>query len=81
MARRLRLWSGLILFVFVGTHLLNHALGVFSLNAAELGRLVFMAIWRNPLGTLLLYGALLTHVVLVLLALYGGNWLRRSRND
>ena len=27
MARRLRLWSGLVLFLFVSTHLLNHALG------------------------------------------------------
>src|SRR5215218_2950578 len=79
MARRLRLWSGLILFVFVGTHLLNHALGVFSLDAAETGRLVFMAIWRNPVGTVLLYGALITHVVLVLMALYQARHLRLPR--
>jgi adenylate cyclase len=79
MARRLRLWSGLILFVFVGTHLLNHALGVFSLGAAETGRLVFLAIWRNPVGTVLLYGALITHVVLVLMALYQARHLRLPR--
>ena len=79
MARRLRLWSGLILFVFVGTHLLNHALGVISLDAAETGRLVFMAIWRNPVGTILLYGALITHIVLVLLALFHARHLRLPR--
>src|SRR4051794_13437581 len=79
MARRLRLWSGLVLFVYVGTHLLNHALGVFSLDAAETGRLVFMAIWRNPVGTVLLYGALITHVVLVLLALFNARHLRLPR--
>ena len=37
MIRRLRLWSGLTLFVYVGTHLLNHALGIISLGAAEAG--------------------------------------------
>lgn len=79
MARRLRLWSGLVLFVFVGTHLLNHALGVISLGAAETGRLVFMAIWRNPIGTVLLYGALITHIVLVLMALYHARHLRLPR--
>jgi adenylate cyclase len=78
-ARRLRLWSGLVLFVFVGTHLLNHALGIISLNAAEAGRFVFMWIWRNPLGTVLLYGALITHVVLVLMAVYQARHLRLPR--
>ena len=79
MTRKLRLWSGLVLFVFVGTHLLNHALGVISLEAAELGRLVSLAIWRNPVGTVLLYGALLTHVILVLMALYQARLLRLPR--
>lgn len=79
MARRLRLWSGLVLFVFVGTHLLNHALGLISLEAAEAGRLVFLGIWRNLLGSVLLYGALLTHVVLVLMALYQARHLRLPR--
>ena len=79
MTRRLRLWSGLVLFVFVGTHLLNHALGIISLGAAEAGRLVFMAVWRNPVGTILLYGALITHVVLVLMAVYQARHLRLPR--
>ena len=48
----MRLWSGLIIFVFVCTHLLNHSLGIISLDAAEAGRLVFLAVWGNPLGTL-----------------------------
>lgn len=79
MTRRLRLWSGLVLFVFVGSHLLNHALGLVSLEAAEAGRLAFLAVWRNPLGTALLYGALLTHVALVLWALYQARHLRLPR--
>ena len=36
--RRLRLGSGLILFVFVLTHLTNHALGLISLEAMEAGQ-------------------------------------------
>ncbi len=66
---RLRLGSGLILFTFVGTHLLNHALGLISLSALEAGRLVFLAGWRNPVGTTLLYGAIVLHVVLVIYAI------------
>ena len=63
---RLRLGSGLILFAFVGTHLLNHALGLVSLTALEAGRAVFLATWRNPVGTGLLYGAIVLHIILVI---------------
>ena len=35
MAGRLRLWSGYVLFLYVVTHLLNHALGLVSLGALE----------------------------------------------
>src|SRR3954451_2383604 len=79
MARRLRLWSGLILFPYVVTHLLNHALGIISLSAAETGRLVFLPIWRNPVGTVLLYGSLVTHVALVLWTIYQARHLRLPR--
>lgn len=40
MVRRIRLWSGLVLFAYVGTHLANHALGLVSLAAMEGGRVV-----------------------------------------
>ena len=35
MRRTVRLTSGLILFTYIGSHLLNHALGLISLQAAE----------------------------------------------
>ncbi len=35
--RNLRMASGLILFTYIGAHLLNHALGLISLGAAEAG--------------------------------------------
>ena len=70
MLRRIRLASGLVLFCYVGTHLINHALGLGSLGALDGGRDVFLAVWRSWPGTVILYGALLTHLSLVLYTLY-----------
>ena len=53
-ARKLRLVSGLILFTFVTTHFINHALGNISLEAMEAGREVFLTIWRHGPGTIVL---------------------------
>jgi adenylate cyclase len=78
---RLRLGSGLVLYAYVATHLLNHALGIHSLGAMEAGRTVFLALWRNPVGTVLLYGAVVTHIVLVLFALYNRTTLRMPRAE
>jgi adenylate cyclase len=68
--RRIRLVSGLILFTYLTTHLMNHALGLISLATMEAARIWFLTLWRNPLGTLALYGSLATHVALALWALY-----------
>lgn len=68
--RRLRFASGVVLMAFVLTHLLNHALLLISLEAAEAARLWFLILWRNPVGTVLLYGAIAVHFVLALVALY-----------
>jgi len=79
MERRLRLWSGLVLFAYVTTHLLNHALGIISLEVLESDRLWFLAFWRNPIGTALLYPSLVIHVALVLKAVYQRRHLRIPR--
>ena len=42
MRNRLRLYSGLILFVFVTGHLFNHTLGLVSLEAMEAARSIFI---------------------------------------
>ncbi len=76
MIRRLRLWSGLVLFTYLTTHFANHALGLISLRAMEEGRVWFLVLWRGPLGTLVLYSALLTHFTLALTALYRRRHLR-----
>lgn len=64
--QKLRLASGLVLLAFAFTHLLNHALGIVSLEAMEAGRAVFLALWRSPPGTALLIAALVCHVSLTL---------------
>src|SRR5438309_890219 len=74
--RRVRLWSGLVLFAYVTTHLANHSLGLVSLDAMEAGRVYFLALWRNPVVSLLLYASLVTHVALAFWALYQRRTLR-----
>ena len=74
--RRTRLVTGSILFSYLTTHLLNHALGLISLDAMEAGRTWFLALWRNPVGTIAFYGSLLVHFSLALWALYQRHHLR-----
>jgi len=74
--RRTRLTTGLILLTYLSTHLINHTLGLISLEMMEAGRIWFLALWRNPVGTVLLYGSLLTHFSLALWSLYQRRHLR-----
>jgi adenylate cyclase len=53
----LHLFSGLVLFAYVGLHLLNHALGIFSLSLAEIGLRIARAFWRFSLMTVLCHSA------------------------
>ena len=73
---RARLASGLLLFTFVATHLINHALGLISLEAMESGRWVFLAVWRNPVGSMLLLAALLIHLAQAFWSIYRRRHLR-----
>lgn len=68
--RRARIASGVVLFLFVLTHLVNHALGLISLAAMEAGRWAFLALWRNPAGTTLLLVAIVVHVALAAWSIY-----------
>src|ERR1700748_509952 len=68
--RKLRLCTGLILFVYVASHLLDHALGNVSIQAMEAGLLVQKWIWQGWLGTAVLYSAMVTHYLLGLWACY-----------
>lgn len=55
--RKIRLVSGLIIFAYVSGHLLNLALGLWSLKAMDAARPMFLAPWQNPIGMILLYGS------------------------
>ena len=70
MVKRVRLISGLVLLAFVTGHLLNHALGLISLQALEDGRALFLGVWRNPFSTAVLVAATSAHIVTVLWAFY-----------
>jgi adenylate cyclase len=76
---RTRLVTGLVLLTYLTTHLLNHALGLVSLAAMDAGREAFLLLWRNPLGTLLLYASLVTHVCLAFWSLYRRRTLMMPR--
>jgi adenylate cyclase len=76
LVRQLRLSSGLVLLAYLTTHFANHALGLISLDRMEDGREWFLWLWRNPVGTIALYGALVTHALLAFWALYRRRHLR-----
>ncbi len=81
MIGKLRLVSGLVLFVFVLGHFINHALGVISLKAMNDALQFTISPWRHPLGEILLLGAIVVHVVLALQALYVRRSLRLAKGD
>src|ERR1700741_4191921 len=74
MIGRLRLCSGLVMLAYVTMHLLNHAVGLVSLEAMENVLWYIFRIWTNRLAQLLLYGSFLVHYALALYAL----WQRRT---
>lgn len=61
---KFKMWSGVVLFAYVATHLLNHSLGMISLDVMEQGRLIFVGFWRSPLLGWVALGALAMHLVL-----------------
>ena len=68
-ARDARLFTGLALSVFITSHLVNHALGLVSIQAMEAYRKVHSAIWQSPPGVVVLYGSIAVHLFLALYAL------------
>lgn len=77
----LRIVTGIILFIFVATHLLNMAFGLVSLEALDEARHYFSWPWSNPIGFFFLAGSMLIHGLLGLLAIYWRNTLRMTRYD
>lgn len=69
--RRLQLGSGLVMLTYLFLHLVNHALGIWSLDLAGHGLLLALRLWRSIPGTIALYGAATLHFALALHTIYG----------
>jgi len=74
--RQMRLATGLVLFTYVFTHLLNHALLNISIGAADRALLAQKFVWQGVIGTAFLYSALVIHPSLGLWALYARRQFR-----
>ena len=63
--RQLRIYTGILLFFYSLTHLLNHSVNVISIEAADFVREnYFHFLWKNSIGYFLLYASLIIHIIL-----------------
>ncbi len=82
--RGFQLGSGVVLLTYLFLHLINHALGIWSLELAGRGLVLALRLWRSAPGTFVLYGAASLHFALALHTIYGrrhwalppAEWLR-----
>jgi adenylate cyclase len=74
MRNMLRLGTGLIMFIYVTGHLLNHALGLISVQVMQSVTAIFVGPWRTVPGMILLGGALVIHMAVALSSF----WRRRN---
>jgi adenylate cyclase len=68
--RQIRLGCGLVLFTYLVSHFLNHALGNISMAALAKGLHYHILFWRFPPVAIVFYGAALVHSGLGIWALY-----------
>jgi adenylate cyclase len=74
--RPLRLATGLILFGYATSHLVNHAFGIRSVEAFQAAGLLLLKPWQSVPGRLVLYTAFFVHCGLGLYAVYRRRHLR-----
>src|SRR5215475_6853271 len=74
--RSTRLITGLILFTFATSHLLNHAFGIRSAAAMDAASAILLAPWQTDSGLVVLYTCFLIHGLLGLYALHRRRHLR-----
>lgn len=68
--RQIRMACGVVLFVYLISHLLNHSLGNISPEALDAGLSIHMTIWQFPPVAIAFYAAALVHTGLGIWALY-----------
>ncbi len=76
MLQKARLISGLVLFVYVTMHLVNHMAGVASLAAMDAWRRFLAVPWTQSPGTEVLYLAIVVHIGTSLWALASRSTMR-----
>ncbi|MBS8275263.1 adenylate/guanylate cyclase domain-containing protein [Thalassospira tepidiphila] len=81
MIQNLRLYSGLTMFAYVLTHLLNHAAGIVSPELMETVGEYTTEIWQFPLLEILLLAALVTHFLLATARLTSRRTLRLRKSE
>ena len=74
--RQIRLWTGLVLFAFALSHLLNHAVGLVSVDAMEAVRSWRVAVTRSVPGTAILLISFVVHFALGVAIFIGRRGLR-----
>jgi adenylate cyclase len=79
--RPVRLVTGLILFAFATSHLINHAFGIRSVNTMQTASNILLAPWQTGAGLILLYTAFLVHGLLGLYALHRRRHLRLPASE
>ena len=77
--RQIKLATGLVLYLYVTLHFVNHALGNISVDAMESGLAIQKLIWQSLAGATILYVSLLTHMSLGFWALYERRRFRWTR--
>ncbi|MBT3916284.1 MAG: 2Fe-2S iron-sulfur cluster binding domain-containing protein [Rhodospirillaceae bacterium] len=77
--RRIRMWSGVIVALYVIPHVINHALGLISFEVMEAMRHSMKAVWGPPVVEPILLLAFLCHFLLSLFALYRRSTLRMPK--
>ncbi|HVV41022.1 MAG TPA: adenylate/guanylate cyclase domain-containing protein [Nitrobacter sp.] len=68
--RQLRLCCGLVLFAYLLSHFLNHALGIVSMEALETGVYYHTVFWQFLPVAVIFYAAIAIHISLGFWALY-----------
>ncbi|EFL88414.1 adenylate/guanylate cyclase [Ahrensia sp. R2A130] len=79
--RGVRLWSGMVLFVYVTSHLFNHMLGLWSIAAMEGWLSIVQQIWRSWPGSVAIYGSLIAHTGTSLWTVYARRSMRMKPSE
>lgn len=67
-SNQVRIITGVIMYIYAVTHLLNHSVGLLGLDAMEEVRLYFLAFWRNPVMIMLMPMSMMIHFFLAVYA-------------